>query len=197
MSTFYPRRPRRGSVFVAGWQRQRLGHADRLRIMEAARRLERATWRRGDGLHGGYLRETGLRVLWTLLYRGFGRGGACDPALAQIADEARLARSTVQLALERLERAGILQRVQRGAVMGRRWVQATNAYLFRPPAAWVSDTEARQALDSDLLEKKELATAQLVLPPASPLDKHAQAELLQRWGLTEWLDLPSACGQVS
>lgn len=179
----HPRRPRRGSVPVATWQRQRLGHADRLRIMDAARRLERATWRRGDGLHGGYLRETGLRALWTLLYRGFGRDGACDPALAQIADEARLARSTVQLALERLERAGILQRVQRGAVVGRRWVQATNAYLFCPPAAWVSDTDARQALDSDLLERRELAAAQLVMPPAAPLDEAEQRALLARWGL--------------
>jgi len=108
MPISHPCRPRRGSLPVAGWQRQQLGHTDRLRIMDAARRYKRATHCRGSGWHGGPLRDKGLRVLWTLLYRGWGRAGAGDPALAQIAQEARLARSTVQHALDRLEVLGCL-----------------------------------------------------------------------------------------
>ncbi|MFC4169588.1 hypothetical protein [Teichococcus aestuarii] len=145
------RRPARAGCHpVAAWQRQHLGHADRIRLMEAARRRERETYRRGSGRHGGELRETALRVLWTLLYRGQGRAGACDPALAQIAQEARLARSTVQEAVRRLEEAGILLRIPRGTVADGRWVQVTNAYLFRAPADWTkpSDTELRSASDS-------------------------------------------------
>lgn len=141
---------RRGSVPVAPWQRCRLGTADRSRIMEAARRRERATRCRGSGKHGGELLQTGLRVLWALLYRGTGRAGACDPSLQQIADAAGLVRSTVQEALDRLRAAGILSWVQRGAIVGRRWVQVTNAYAFAPPERWaearpVSDTGRRQA----------------------------------------------------
>ncbi|HWX47001.1 MAG TPA: hypothetical protein VNZ61_02970 [Roseomonas sp.] len=90
----------------------------------------------------------------------------------------------MQLALQCLERAGCLLRIQRGAVAGRRWVQATNAYLFRPPAAWVSEAEARQASESDLLEKKELALAQDVVPPAMPFAPAAQHALLERWGFS-------------
>ncbi|WP_181378304.1 helix-turn-helix domain-containing protein [Teichococcus aestuarii] len=123
--------------------------------MTTARRLERATHRRGSGRHGGQLRESGLRVLWTLLHRGEGRAGACDPSLAQIAHEALLARSTVQEAVRRLEDAGILLRVPRRAMADGRWVQVTNAYLFQEPAQWrgASDTGFRSALDSD--EKPE------------------------------------------
>jgi hypothetical protein len=82
---------------VAAWQRQRLGDADRRRIMEAARRLERLTHR--PGLHGGALRRTGIIVLWTLLYRGPSRHGVCDPSIGQLAAWAGCARSTVQLSV--------------------------------------------------------------------------------------------------
>lgn len=155
MPIHHHRPARAGCEPVAAWQRQRLGHTDRLRIMEAARRRERETYRRGSGRHGGELRETALRVLWTLLYRGQGRAGACDPSLQQIAEAARLARSTVQEALARLRAAGILSWMQRGAVVGRRWTQVTSAYLFAAPAAWrearpVSDTGARSALESEV-----------------------------------------------
>lgn len=125
--------------------------------MEAARHRERETYRRGSGRHGGELRETALRVLWVLLYRGQGRARACDPALAQIAEAARLARSTVQEAVRRLEEAGILLRIPRGRVAGGRWVQVTNAYLFRAPSEWTkpSDTGSRSALDSYEKPKEE------------------------------------------
>lgn len=148
---------RRGSVAVASWQRQRLGQLDRSRVMDAARRRERATRQPGSGRHGGELRQTGLRVLWALLYRGWGRSGACDPSIAQVAEAAGLARSTTQEALDRLELAGILQRVRRGLVVGRRWAQVTSAYLFQPPAAWLtpSDTGFRSALDSEVKPEAE------------------------------------------
>lgn len=141
-------RARRGSVPPSAADRQRLGHADRVRIMEAARRLERATYRRGRGLHGGYLRQSGLRVLWFLLYRGLGRTGATDPSLGTIAEGLQIARSTVQVALGRIEEAGILTRVLRGLVRDRRWVQITNAYRFAVPDTWRSDTDLQEALDS-------------------------------------------------
>ena len=180
MPISHPCRPRRGSLPVAGWQRQQLGHTDRLRIMDAARRYKRATHCRGSGWHGGPLRDKGLRVLWTLLYRGWGRAGAGDPALAQIAQEARLARSTVQHALDRLEVLGCLLRVQRGAAQGRRWVQATNAYLFRPPTTWASDTGNRKALESDS-ENKAQEEAEWSAPP--PITEAERRALLVKWGL--------------
>jgi hypothetical protein len=90
---------RAGFVRVAPWQRQRLGDADRRRIMEAARRLERQTHQ--SGMHGGALRRTGILVLWTLLYRGPSKHGVCDPSLGQLAAWSGCARSTVQLAIAR------------------------------------------------------------------------------------------------
>ncbi|MFP5477638.1 MAG: hypothetical protein ACLGJD_28735 [Gammaproteobacteria bacterium] len=179
---------RRGSVAVAPWQRQRLGHADRLRIMEAARRRERATYRRGSGRHGGELRETGLRVLWALLYRGWGRAGACDPALAQIAAEARLARSTVQDALARLRLAGIVWWVPRGLVACGRWVQITSAYLFASPATWSperpaepSDTGSRAAsVSEDKNHQEEVPWWGDAAPDPARI-----AAAAARWGLVE------------
>jgi predicted transcriptional regulator len=168
-------RARRGSMPVAGWQRQRLGHADRIRIMEHARRLERGTYRRGRGLHGGCLRQTGLRVLWFLLYRGQGSAGATDPALQQIADGLQVARSTVQLALARLEAAGVLAVVPRGRVRGGRFEQVTNAYLLRAVAAWRSDTDLRQALDS-IIKQLEIEHA----PTGDVLNLQG---LVEKWGL--------------
>ena len=138
----------RGSVPVAAWQRQRLGHADRLRIMDAARCLNRATYRRGSGLHGGFLHDTGLGTLWHLLFRGWGRTGACDRAIKQIALETMRSIGAVCAALDRLERTGILTRLRRGVVRGGRFVQATTAYLFRPAQHWASDSNLRAPLEA-------------------------------------------------
>jgi hypothetical protein len=138
---------RAGSVRVAPWQRQRLGDADRRRIMEAARRLERQTHQ--PGMHGGALRRTGILVLWTLLYRGPSRHGVCDPSLGQLAAWAGCARSTVQLAINRIEAAGIMGHVRRGLVIAVRgvakWCQWTSAYLFASPDRWRCDTDSRSA----------------------------------------------------
>ncbi|WP_159993640.1 hypothetical protein [Roseomonas sp. 18066] len=176
-----------GSVAVATWQRQRLGHADRVRLMDAARRRERATRQPGSGRHGGELLQSGLRVLWALLYRGWGRAGACDPSIGQIAEAAVLARSTTQEALDRLEAAGILLRIRRGLVVGRRWCQVTSAYLFRAPAAWLpaSDTGSRSPLGSEDKSQGEevLWDGSASLSPA-PDAAWIQA-CLARWGLEE------------
>ena len=170
---------RAGSVRIAAWQRQRLGDADRRRIMEAARRLERLTHR--PGLHGGALRRTGIIVLWTLLYRGPSRHGVCDPSIGQLAAWAGCARSTVQLALQRIEAAGIMGHVRRGLVVGGRWCQWTSAYLFASPAQWaLSDTEARSAKVS-VIRKKALESSQP--GRAGLLPEAERAALAAKWGL--------------
>jgi DNA-binding transcriptional regulator YhcF (GntR family) len=148
--------------------------------MEAARRLERLTHR--PGLHGGALRRTGIIVLWTLLYRGPSRHGVCDPSIGQLAAWAGCARSTVQLALARIEAAGIMGHVRRGLVVTGRWCQWTSAYLFASPAQWaLSDTEARSA-EVSMIEKK--AQEGRRAGEASTLPTVEQAFLAAKWGLT-------------
>jgi hypothetical protein len=166
-------------VRVAAWQRQRLGDADRRRIMEAARRLERRSHQ--PGLHGGCLRRTGILVLWTLLYRGPSRHGVCDPSIGQLAAWSGCARSTVQLAIARIEAAGIMGHVRRGLTIAGRWCQWTSAYLFASPAQWaVSDTEARSpevSLDRKKAMEKERGGEGSTLPAAE------REALAAKWGL--------------
>jgi hypothetical protein len=169
---------RAGSLRVAAWQRQHLGDADRRRIMEAARRLERHSHQ--PGLHGGCLRRTGLLVLWMLLYRGPSRHGVCDPSIGQLAEWSGCARSTVQLALSRIEAAGIMGHVRRGVVAAGRWCQWTNAYLFASPEAWASDTEARSAEVS--LDKKK-ARDGAGGGEGSVIAAAERVALAEKWGL--------------
>jgi hypothetical protein len=170
-------------VRVAAWQRQRLGDADRRRIMEAARRLERHSHR--PGLHGGALRRTGILVLWNLLYRGPSRHGVCDPSIGQLAEWSGCARSTVQLALARIEAAGIMGHVRRGVTVAGRWCQWTSAYLFASPAQWaVSDTEARAAEVSRVKKKAQeggRGGEGSILPTAE------REALAAKWGLAAML----------
>jgi DNA-binding MarR family transcriptional regulator len=167
---------------VAAWQRQRLGDADRRRIMEAARRLERHSHQ--SGLHGGCLRRTGLLVLWTLLYRGPSRHGVCDPSIGQLAEWSGCARSTVQLAIARIEAAGIMGHVRRGLVVAvrglARWCQWTSAYLFASPGGWASDTEARSA---EVYMEKKKAQTRVGEGTASALPAAERAALVAKWGL--------------
>lgn len=143
---------RAGSVRVATWQRQHLGDADRRRIMEAARRLERRSHQ--PRMHGGALRRTGIQVLWMLLYRGPSRHGVCDPSIDQLAEWSGCARSTVQLAIARIEAAGIMGHVRRGLTVAGRWCQWTSAYLFASLDQWAqSDTEVRSAEVSQVKKK--------------------------------------------
>ncbi|MBI0436011.1 hypothetical protein D9598_19530 [Roseomonas sp. KE0001] len=185
-----PRPARAGSVRVAAWQRQILGDADRRRIMEAARRLERRTHQ--PGLHGGCLRRTGIILLWTLLYRGPSRHGVCDPSLGQLAAWSGCARSTVQLALQRLEAAGILGHVRRGLVVAGRWSQWTSAYLFATPERWTaSDTDARSAEVSAVkktLRKESSGEGRARLPAAVLRD------LAVTWGLRQEASGTDKCG---
>ncbi|RKK04671.1 hypothetical protein EBE87_23150 [Pseudoroseomonas wenyumeiae] len=164
---------------VAAWQRQRLGDADRRRIMEAARRLERRSHQ--PGMHGGALRRTGILVLWTLLYRGPSRHGVCDPSIGQLAEWSDCARSTVQEAIRRIEAAGIMGHVRRGLVVAGRWCQWTSAYLFAAPAQWAqSDTGTRSA-EVSLVKKK--AQEGGWGGEGSPLPAAERQGLAEKWGL--------------
>jgi DNA-binding MarR family transcriptional regulator len=182
-------RARRGSLPVAPWQRQQIADAAKRRIMTAARALDRASRRPGSGLHGGYLRETGLSVLWHILNRGRGTAGAYDPSLGQLAEWTGLARSTVQLAIKRLEAAGILSHVMRSIRVRGEHRQATNAYVFAEIALWMPDTDLRAPLESYIKKKleklrekvEEAASAIEIIPQTIPDDlRHA---LAQKWGL--------------
>jgi DNA-binding MarR family transcriptional regulator len=178
-----PLRPARaGSLRVAAWQRQYLGDADRRRIMDAARRLERRSHQ--PGLHGGALRRTGILVLWTLLYRGPSKHGVCDPSISQLAEWSGCARSTVQTALGRIEAAGIMGHIRRGIVVtvrsAARWCQWTNAYLFASVERWHSDTEnwsAQVSLTRKKAQEGEGAGKDNALSAAE------QQALLVKWGL--------------
>jgi hypothetical protein len=179
MPTSKPRPARRGSVRVAAWQRQHLGDIDRRRIMEAARHLERRTHK--TGLHGGALRRTGILVLWTLLYRGPSRQGVCDPSISQLAEWSGCARSTVQVALQRIEKAGIMGHVRRGLTVAGRWCQWTSAYLFASPEQWAaSDTEIRSP---EVSERKRKAQERGGGDGGSPLTAAEKASLAVKWGL--------------
>jgi hypothetical protein len=170
---------RAGSVRVAAWQRQRLGDSDRRRIMEAARRLERRSHQ--PGLHGGALRRTGILVLWALLYRGPSRHGVCDPSIGQLAAWSGCARSTVQLAIERIEAAGIMGHVRRGVTVAGRWCQWTSAYLFASPEQWaVSDTEVRSAEVSPVKKKAQERVRE---GEVSALPDTERQALAAKWGL--------------
>jgi DNA-binding transcriptional ArsR family regulator len=106
----------------------RLDRNARARLMVHAEALDRRT--RLPGQHGGVLKRTGLAVLKALLF-GFANvaTGRCDPSFDTLARAAGVARSTVAVALGRLEAAGLLERVRRQ--IGR--VRYSNAYRF--PAA--------------------------------------------------------------
>lgn len=175
---------RAGSVRVAQWQRQRLGDADRRRIMEAARRLERQTHQ--PGMHGGCLRRTGILVLWTLLYRGPSKHGVCDPSLGQLAAWSGCARSTVQLAIGRLEAAGIMGHVRRGLVVAvrgvARWCQWTSAYLFATPSLWASDTDRRSA---EVSRYKKIPIEIGATVRKADQRNPDQAKLALKWGLQD------------
>jgi DNA-binding MarR family transcriptional regulator len=185
---------RAGSVRVAAWQRQRLGDADRRRIMEAARRLERRTHQRG--MHGGALRRTGILVLWTLLYRGPSRHGVCDPSIGQLAEWSGVARSTVQLAIARIEAAGIMGHVRRGIVVtvrgAAKWAQWTSAYLFASPSCWC-DTEGRSP---EVSMKKKKAQERQEEGQGSAMTAAERALLAAKWGLaiTNMEELENATG---
>ena len=97
----------------------------RARLMAHAEALDRRT--RRPGQHGGVLKRTGLAVLKALLF-GFANviTARCDPGYDALAKAAGVARSTVAVALRRLEAAGLLERVRRQVGTTR----FSNAYRF-------------------------------------------------------------------
>ena len=98
---------------------------ERARLLFQAEALDRRTHQPGQ--HGGCLKRTGLAVFRALLFH-FANAvtGRCDPGYDALARAAGVARSTVAVALGRLEAAGLLARIRRqlGTV---RW---SNAYVF-------------------------------------------------------------------
>ena len=106
----------------------RLDRNARARLLFHAEALDRRT--RLPGQHCGVLKRTGLAVLKALLF-GFASvaSGRCDPSFETLARASGCARSTVAVALGRLEAAGLLERVRRQVGMTR----FSNAYRF--PAA--------------------------------------------------------------
>ena len=108
----------------------RLDRNARARLLFHAEALDRRT--RLPGQHGGVLKRTGLAVLRALLF-SFANvvTGRCDPSFDTLAVASGCARSTVAVALGRLEAAGLLERVRRQVRMTR----FSNAYRF--PAAEV------------------------------------------------------------
>jgi predicted transcriptional regulator len=98
---------------------------ERARIVFRAEALDRRTHQPGQ--HGGCLKRTGLAVLKALLF-GFHNvaTGRCDPGFDALARVAGVARSTVAVALNRLEKARLIMRTRRqvGAV------RFTNTYAF-------------------------------------------------------------------
>ena len=99
---------------------------ERARLLFHVEALDRRT--RLKRQHGGVLKRTGLAVLRALLFH-FANvvTGRCDPSYETLARAAGVARSTVAVALRRLEAAGLLERIRRQAGP----VRSSNAYVFR------------------------------------------------------------------
>ncbi|WP_395459821.1 helix-turn-helix domain-containing protein (plasmid) [Azospirillum melinis] len=113
-----------------------LDRNDRARILFLAEAMDRRT--REPGQHGGLIKRTGLAVLRALLCRYANlQSGRCDPSADAIALASGVSRSTVFVALDRLEAAGFVQRFQRLASFRKAGIwhteQATNAYAFNFP----------------------------------------------------------------
>ena len=103
----------------------RLDRNTRARLLFQAEALDRRTHQPGQ--HGGCLKRTGLAVLRALLFTFANAVTArCDPGYDALARAAGVVRSTVAVALARLEAAGLIARTRRQAGMTRR----TNAYAF-------------------------------------------------------------------
>ena len=136
----------------------------RARLMAHAEALDRRT--RRPGQHGGVLKRTGLAVLKALLF-GFANviTARCDPGYDALAKAAGVARSTVAVALRRLEAAGLLERVRRQIGLRR----FTNAYVFRK-----SENRPQTTNNAKTPESKRCANP---IVPASLTPTEARAQL--------------------
>ena len=105
---------------------------ERARLLFQAEALDRRTHQPGQ--NGGCLKRTGLAVLKALLF-GFANAvtGRCDPGYDALARAAGVARSTVAVALARLEATGLIVRTRRQVGV----IRLTNAYVFKASeTAW-------------------------------------------------------------
>ena len=149
MLHFLPRhlRPRREKIFGPAPE-HRLDENAKARVWTMANAYNSAN--RRPGQHQGPLTWATLRVLRALLWRFHGAdgGGRCFPSYERIAAAAKCARSSVAIALQALEEAGILTWVNRIARIRRQerdlfghWVtvlevvRTSNAYRFLDPLA--------------------------------------------------------------
>jgi DNA-binding MarR family transcriptional regulator len=136
---FRPNRKQRRGSTLDPVKYRRLTREQRARLIFLAERMDANT--REPGKHGGCLKRTGLQVLRILLFHFHNvASGRCDPSLDTIAKAAGMARSTVAEALNRLEAAGIIERIRRAQwkrIDGRkRCVQWSNAYLLNVPTCF-------------------------------------------------------------
>jgi DNA-binding MarR family transcriptional regulator len=136
-----PRRLRRSSTLDRVKFRP-LDRNQRSRVMFLAEKLDAKTHEPGQ--HGGCLKRSGLQVLRVLIFHFHNvHCGRCDPSLETIAKAAGMAKSTVVAALQRLEDAGIIERIRRAQWIkqyGRkRLVQWSNAYLLNVPNQFRSE----------------------------------------------------------
>jgi DNA-binding transcriptional ArsR family regulator len=122
----------------------------RARLIYLAEALDRRTCRPGQ--HGGVLKRTGLAVLKALVF-GFHNvaTGRCDPGYDALARLAGVARSTVAVALARLEEAELIVRTRRQSGM----IRWTNAYAFKASeTAW---SESRPQTTTRPIEQPKIA----------------------------------------
>jgi DNA-binding transcriptional ArsR family regulator len=134
---------RRGARFIADARQhcRPLDRNERARILYLAEQLERST--KPAGGRNGVLGHVGVVVLKALVC-GFLRrsDGMCCPSVKALQEATGLARSTIFEALNRLEAAGIIQRVRRlarrvinfGGLARLATVQASNLYAFSEPS---------------------------------------------------------------
>jgi hypothetical protein len=105
-----------------------------------ARRFDRQTHSRGK--HGGAIGQTGLAVLYALLFDFLDyTTGRLDPSYAAIAAKAGVCRRTAVKAVRRLKDLGLLYwqrrcREEKDEAGRFRLAQETNAYAVLPPSHW-------------------------------------------------------------
>ncbi len=193
-------RRRREKVFGDG-RPQPLDREAKLRIMTRARALKQRTEK---GKHYGLLTAKCLDVLEALLWSFHNaRSGLCFPSLEKIAEKAKVARSTVSVAIKALEDAGLLSWVNRivrvkdsaldlfGHWVNRwRVLRTSNGYQFADPLAARGHNSAGIRAHSSKSEIPAENTIQdsipSIIPPTlqlSDFDPDLGAALL-RWGKT-------------
>lgn len=181
-----PRRARRREAWIYGhpnW-RPALDRNKGAKLLNAARIYNRE--HRQKGQHCGPLAESGVDILAALLRLQNWETGACFPSLKRIAEEADRTRSTVQLAVQRLELAGFIEIVPRRQRQGlcrdgkRRPIVVSNAYLISEPPETVNrhgngadsliipstrSKNAASAWSADLRSPAATAPSRILLPP--------------------------------